>query len=102
MPQQNGTTVLGESAFFALTKTTPLSNIALWFPFPGVNALRYRKVGKLRLAETSNFTRLIIVDEWDVVYPGIWPVFNRSVPYQNLLALFECTRPGLPFSLYWL
>ncbi len=83
-----------------MVSTASLTYIALWFPPPWVEALGYRKIGVLRFVDVSA-TRLIVVEEHDVIYPGIWPLFDLSRSFQDLQATFRCTRPGLPYLFYW-
>lgn len=99
MPIIVATTVLGDQPPTAL-QLNQVQTIALWFPGFQIPALRYRKVGTLRLIEIIG-VRQIIVYEWEVIYPGIYPVFARFIPTANLTIYFNCFRPGLAYSLFW-
>ena len=99
MPIIVATTILGDQPATAL-QLNQVATIALWFPGLQIPALRYRKVGTLRLIETLG-NRQIIVWQWDVIYPGIYPVFNRVLPTPNFTFYFNCFRPGLAYSLFW-
>ena len=100
MPTVSGTTILGDMLNTTMVSSVPLTSIALWFPRPWVQALVYRQVGVLRFVQVDA-ARLIIVEEHEVIYPGIWPLFTLSRPFQGLQANFRCTRPGLPYSFFW-
>ena len=100
MPQVTGTTILGDMLNTTMVSSGPLSTVALWFPRPLIEALLYRKVGVLRFVQTDA-NRLIVVEEHEVTYPGIWPVFSPARPLQGLQANFRCTRPGLPYTFFW-
>lgn len=100
MPQISGTTIFGDMLNTTLTSANPLTSVAFWFPAPYVNGLFYRKIGVLRFVQVDT-SRLIIVEEHDVIYPGIWPLYQVSKPINNLQANFRCTRPGLPYQFFW-
>jgi len=99
MPQVNGVTVNGDQVPVAL-QLNQVTAVALWFSGPQIPALRYRKIGTLRLIEVLG-SRQIIVSEWDVIYPGIYPIYNRATATPILTFFFNCFRPGLAYSLFW-
>ena len=99
MPQVNGVTVNGDQVPTAL-QLNQVSAVALWFSGTQITALRYRKVGTLRLIEVLG-SRQIIVSEWEVIYPGIYPIYNRVTGTASLTFFFNCFRPGLAYSLFW-
>lgn len=99
MPLLTTTTVLGDQPVEAIL-LPQIVTLALWFPFPTLPALRYRKVGTLRLIEVMG-SRQIIVSEWAVTYPGIYPIYSRAVPTPSFRIFFNCFRPGLTYSLFW-
>ena len=99
MPTLSGTTVNGTQINAAIGQPT-IGQMALWFPVPPIPALTYQKVGVLYLAQIDA-SRMIIVKEWDVTYPGIWPVFGVTQNTTGLYAIFRCWRPGLPYVFYW-
>lgn len=99
MPVFTATTIQGVDIGQAVTQTS-VTGIALWFTGTQIPALRYRKIGTLRLIEEIG-TRRIIVREWPVIYPGIFPVFNTPQSTPNCILSFQHFRPGLAYSLFF-
>lgn len=99
MPQLAGVTGLGDNLGVSVGQAT-VSSVALWFPRPHIAALLWRQVGTLRLCQ-SDASRLIIVKEWPIVYPGIWPIYNVSQDTLGLQWRFTCIRPNLAYQFYW-
>jgi len=99
MPSQSGVTINGTQLNLSIAGST-IGTLALWFPRPLIPALMHQKVGVLRLIQTDA-NRYISVYRWDVFYPGIYPIFGVATPVGGLQAVFDCYRPGLPYTFFY-
>lgn len=100
MPTATGTTALGATVLANINQPT-INNLILSFPNPTISALLYRKVGILRLAQIDAAGQVVVFRS-DVEYPGSWVIRQSpAIPGGALFAIFECSRPGIPYSLFW-